>query len=89
MSPSPRLHHEPHWSSRYLPPPRPPRPPSRRWAAVRLLLYAAAVLGTYCWVRSFDPRPWAAVLIAAGPAVLLSPVVLLSVPPLLRGTRRD
>lgn len=65
------------------------REPRPAWAAVRLLLCTAAVLGTFLWVRSFDPRPWAAAVIAAGPAVLLSPVLLLSVSCLRRGTRRD
>lgn len=48
------------------------------WSWVRLGLYVAAVVGAYLWAGSVDPRGWVAVVLAAGPAVVLSPMALLA-----------
>lgn len=40
-----------------------------RGAACLLLVAAFLSVAAYAWVVSFDPRPWAALVIAAGPLV--------------------
>jgi hypothetical protein len=38
---------------------------------VVLAVAALLALAVYVWVRSFDPRPWVALVLAAGPLLVL------------------
>lgn len=65
------------------------REPSAAWSAVRLGLYAAAVLTVLCWGLLSGAPWWVACVLAAVPAVLLSPVALLAQDRLRQGPRGD